>query len=81
MDVPDVGVINMDIAYGGNFFALVSAVHESIVNTLFYGELLTETRVGDFKAVVPRVASTAYITGINLWTIDPRDPVKYGFFI
>jgi proline racemase len=37
--------------------------------------------VGDFKAVVPRVASTAYITGINLWTIDPRDPMKHGFFI
>lgn len=179
VDVPDVGVINVDIAYGGNFFALVSAeelkvglepgeaqrlielglkireavnaqvevqhpvekhidraelteitappthpeatyknvvifgdgqidrspcgtgtcarmadlnakgklklgepfVHESITNTLFYGELLAETRVGDFNAVVPRVASTAYITGINLWTIDPRDPMKYGFFI
>jgi proline racemase len=56
-------------------------VHESIVGTLFYGELLAETYVGEFKAVVPRVAGSAYITGLNLWTIDPHDPMKYGFSI
>jgi proline racemase len=58
-----------------------SFVHESIVGTLFHGELLAETQVGEFRAVVPRIAGSAYITGLNLWTIDPHDPMKYGFSI
>ena len=56
-------------------------VHESVVNTLFHGELIRETRVGDFSAVVPRVGASAYITGMNKWVLDPRDPLKYGFRI
>ena len=56
-------------------------VHESIIGTLFYGRLLREVTVGGFKAVVPRVSSTAYITGIQQFVIDPDDEMKYGFFI
>ena len=41
-------------------------VHESIIGTLFNGQLLRKVKVGDFYAVVPRVGSTAYITGIHL---------------
>ena len=54
-------------------------VHESIIGTLFYGQLLREVMVGDFKAVVPRVSSTAYITGIQQFMIDPDDPLAMGF--
>jgi proline racemase len=56
-------------------------VHESILGTLFYGELLAETQVGEFQAVVPRITGSASITGLNMWTIDPEDPMKYGFSI
>jgi len=54
-------------------------VHESIIGTLFHGQLLREVMVGEFKAVVPRVGSSAYITGIQQFVIDPDDPLKYGF--
>lgn len=56
-------------------------VHESIVGTLFHGEILSETQVGEFKAIVPRIAGSAYITGLNMWTIDPDDPMRYGFSV
>lgn len=54
-------------------------VHESIIGTLFQGQLLREVMVGEFKAVVPRVGSSAYITGIQQFVIDPDDPLRYGF--
>jgi proline racemase len=54
-------------------------VHESIIGTLFNGQLLREVMVGDYKAVVPRVGSTAYITGIQQFVIDPDDPLAMGF--
>jgi proline racemase/trans-L-3-hydroxyproline dehydratase len=54
-------------------------VHESIIGTLFYSQLLREVMVGEFKAVVPRVGSPAYITGIQQFIIDPDDPLRYGF--
>ena len=54
-------------------------VHESIIGTLFSGQLLREVTVGDFKAVVPRVSSAAYITGLQQFVIDPDDPLAMGF--
>ena len=48
-------------------------VHESLIGRFFYGQLLRETSVGEFKAVIPR------ITGIQQFVIDPDDPLKYGF--
>jgi len=56
-------------------------VHESIIGSLFYGELLRELKVGPFSAVVPRISGRAYITGIQQFVIDPDDPMKYGFLV
>jgi len=56
-------------------------VHESILGTLFRGELLRTTQVGNFTAVVPKVAGNAYITGLQQFVIDPNDPLKYGFVL
>jgi proline racemase len=56
-------------------------VHESIVGSLFRGELVREVKVGPFTAVVPRVGGSAYITGIQQFVIDPDDPMKYGFLV
>ncbi len=54
-------------------------VHESIIGTLFYGELLEETNVGEYPAVVPTIRGSAYITGIHQFVVDPRDPFPRGF--
>lgn len=56
-------------------------IHESIIGTLFQGKLLREVMVGELKAVVPQVGSSAYITGIQQFVIDPDDPLKYGFIL
>ena len=56
-------------------------VHESIIGTLFYGNLIEQTTVGEFSAVVPTIRGSAYIMGINQLVIDPRDPFPNGFSI
>lgn len=56
-------------------------VYESILGTLFYGEIIDTTKVGEYDAVVPKVAGSAYITGFNHFVIDETDPVKYGFIL
>jgi len=56
-------------------------VHESIIGTLYYGELVEEVKVGDFSAVVPTIRGSAYIWGINQLVVDPRDPFPHGFQI
>jgi proline racemase len=54
-------------------------VHESIVGSLYFGELIEETRVGDFQAVIPTIRGSAYIMGIHQLVLDPRDPFPAGF--
>jgi proline racemase len=56
-------------------------VHESILGSLFQGQLLEQVPLGDFTGVIPRVGSSAFITGIQQFVIDPADPMKHGFFI
>jgi proline racemase len=54
-------------------------VHESIIGSLFFGELLAETTVGEFAAVVPSIRGSAYITGIHQFVAGPQDPFADGF--
>ena len=56
-------------------------VHESILGTLFYGQLIEETRVGEYAAVVPTIRGSAYITGIHQFVVDPNDPFPDGFHL
>ncbi len=56
-------------------------VHESIIGTLFYGQLLEETKIGEYPAVVPTIRGSAYITGIQQFVVDPRDPFPEGFHL
>lgn len=55
--------------------------YESIIGTIFKGELVAETTVGPYKAVIPEITGSAFITGFNQIVIDPRDPIKYGFLL
>lgn len=56
-------------------------VYESIVGTLFKGEVIDTHKVGAFEAVIPKITGSAYITGFNNLVIDPEDPVKHGFLV
>lgn len=54
-------------------------VYESILGTMFKGQVLGTTKVGDIEAVIPEITASAYVTGFNHFVIDESDPVKYGF--
>jgi proline racemase len=56
-------------------------VSESIIGSLFYGMLIEETRVGPYRAVIPTIRGSAYITGIQQFVLDPRDPWPTGFYL
>ncbi|SFX03527.1 proline racemase [Thermoactinomyces sp. DSM 45891] len=56
-------------------------VHESIVGSLFYAEVLAETTVGDLPAVIPQISGSAWVTGFHQFVIDPSDPLLDGFLI
>lgn len=56
-------------------------VHEGILGTTFTGRLVRETRVGDYNAVVPTLAGTAWITGFAQYVVDPEDPFPNGFTV
>ncbi len=52
---------------------------ESITGSIFKGSLAAEVDFGLFRAVIPQVAGTAYMTGVNTFFINPNDPMKDGF--
>jgi proline racemase len=53
--------------------------HEGILSTIFTGRLLEETQVGPYKAVVPTLSGTAWITGIASYMVDAEDPFQEGY--
>jgi proline racemase len=55
--------------------------HEGILGTVFTGRLLEETRVGPYRAVIPELSGTAWITGFAQYVVDPGDPFPNGFTI
>ena len=56
-------------------------VVESILGTCFTGRVSATTQFGPYEAVIPEIKGTAHITGRNEFLIDPKDPLKYGFFL
>ena len=56
-------------------------VYESIIRTKFVGRALEETRVGDYKAIIPEISGTAFITGFTEFVFDKRDPLIDGFLL
>ena len=54
---------------------------ESITGSVFKGSVVSEENYGPFKAVIPQVEGTAYITGMQTFVIDPNDPMKNGFLL
>jgi proline racemase len=56
-------------------------VSESIIGSLFYGNLVETTQVGSYPAVVPTIRGSAYISGFQQIVLDPRDPFPSGFYL
>jgi proline racemase len=54
-------------------------VHESIIDGRFTGTIEQTTTVGDYAAVVPRVAGQAWITSVQQIGADRTDPFPTGF--
>ena len=55
--------------------------HEGILGTVFTGRLLEETTIGPYRAVVPELSGTAWITGFAQYVVDPDDPFPNGFTV
>ena len=54
---------------------------ESILGSVFKGKIVSEEDYGPFRAVIPEVEGTAFITGQHEFLIDPDDPFRHGFFL
>ena len=55
--------------------------HEGILGTVFTGRLIEEVQVGPYRAVVPTISGTAWITAISQFVLDPQDPFPAGFTV
>jgi len=56
-------------------------VSESIIGSMFTGKAVEETTAGKFPAIIPSIRGSAYITGIQQFVLDPRDPYPRGFYL
>jgi proline racemase len=56
-------------------------VHEGILGTAWTGRLVRETTVGPYRAVVPQLTGSAWITGRAEYSLDPADPFPEGFTV
>jgi 4-hydroxyproline epimerase len=57
-------------------------VHESYIGSQFTGQILAETSVGPYTAVIPEIEGWARIYGHNVIIVDPEDdPYWEGFVV
>jgi 4-hydroxyproline epimerase len=55
-------------------------IHESIIGSMFKGQVVAETNVGNYPAIIPSIDGWARITGYNTIIIDDEDDLfAYGF--
>lgn len=54
---------------------------ESIIGTKFSTKVISETKFGEYDAVISEVEGNAYITGKNVFYINPSDSLKNGFIL
>lgn len=56
-------------------------VHESVIGTLFRGQIVAEAKVGPYSGIIPVITGNAYLTGFQHMVVDPRDPFPAGFYM
>ncbi|MDH5354532.1 MAG: proline racemase family protein [Gammaproteobacteria bacterium] len=54
-------------------------IGRSIIDSRFDCAIVTETRVGDKKAIIPSIRGRAWITGTHQVMLDPDDPWPGGY--
>jgi proline racemase/trans-L-3-hydroxyproline dehydratase len=55
--------------------------YESILGTIFKGKIIGTLKIENYKAIIPEITGSSFITGFNNFVIDPDDPFKYGFYL
>lgn len=53
--------------------------NRSILNTCFTAEIVEELDYYGYQAVIPKITGSAYITGLNTFLMDTKDPLENGF--
>ncbi len=56
-------------------------IHESIINSRFYCEIVGLSEVAGIPAIIPKVKGRAFVTGIHTYIVDPEDPMYEGFLL
>lgn len=56
-------------------------IHESIIGSLFHGQIEAVTTLAERPAIIPSIAGWARMTGLNTIYIDDRDPFAHGFVV
>jgi trans-L-3-hydroxyproline dehydratase len=54
-------------------------IGRSVINSRFTGRIVSETKVGDHKAIIPEITGRAWISGISTLLLDPDDPWPQGY--
>ena len=55
--------------------------HESILGTVYTGELVREVQIAGRVGVVPTISGRAWITGYSMYVLDADDPFPNGFTV
>jgi proline racemase len=55
--------------------------HESILGTVYTGELVREVQIAGGVGVVPTISGRAWITGYSMYVLDADDPFPNGFTV
>jgi trans-L-3-hydroxyproline dehydratase len=55
--------------------------HASVLGTTFDGRIVSETSVGNRRAIVPAIRGSAWITGMSQVFVDPDDPFPEGYVL
>lgn len=51
----------------------------SIINSVFEGQIVRATQLGDKPAIVPTISGRGWITGTHQHMLDPTDPWPEGY--
>lgn len=55
--------------------------HQGLLGVVYKGELVEETTIGEYKAIVPTITGCSWIYGFNNLVLDSTDPFTEGFTI
>lgn len=54
---------------------------ESITGSVFRGSVASEVEYGGYRAIIPHITGSAFVTGMHNFVIDPEDPFQTGFIL